>query len=66
MHKYQPLKFVLRSIAGLHSETFLNELFVFDKPSYMTRRSTFNLIKTPNSKGKVQRASISYIGAELF
>ena len=33
LHVYELLKIVLRSIAGLHSETFLNEFSVFDKPS---------------------------------
>ena len=65
LHVYELLKFGLRSIAGLHSETFLNELFVFDKPSYMTRRSNFNLMKIPNFQSKIQRASISYRGAKL-
>ena len=63
---YELLNFVLRSIAGLHSETVLNELFGLNKPSYMTRRSTFNLMKIPNFKSKIQRASISYRGAKLF
>ena len=66
LHVYELLKLVLRSVAGLHSETFLNELFVFDKPSYMTRRSNLNLMKFPYFKSKIQRASISYRGAKLF
>ena len=63
---YELLKFVLRSMARLHSKTFLNEPFVFDKPSYMNRRSTFNLTKIPNLLNKIQRTSISYRGAKLF
>ena len=55
LHIFQLLKFALQSIAELHSETFLNEFFVFDKPSYMTRRSNFNLIKFPRFKNKIQR-----------
>ena len=66
LHVYELLKLVLRSKAGLHPETFLNELFVFDKPSFMIRRSTFNLMKIPNFKRKFQRNSISYRGAKLF
>ena len=66
LHVYELLKFVLQSLAGLHSETFLNELFVFDKPSYMTRRSNLNLMKIPNFRSKTQRASISYRGAKRF
>ena len=66
LHVYELLKVVLQSIAGLHSETFLNELFVFDKPSYMTRSSNLNLMKIPNFKSKIRRASISYRGAMLF
>ena len=56
LHMYELLKFVLRSIAGLHSETFLNEHFVFDKPSYMTRRSNLNLMKILSFKSKIQKA----------
>ena len=56
----------MRSIAGLHSETFLNEFFVFDKQSYMTRRSALNLMKNPYFKSETQRASISNRGAKLF
>ena len=66
LHVYELLKLVLRSIAGLHSQTFLNELFVFDKPSYMTRRSNLNLMKIPNFESKIQRATIIYRGAKLF
>ena len=32
----------------------------------MTRRSNLNLMKIRNFKSKIQRASISYRGAELF
>ena len=55
---YELLKFVWRSIAGLHSETFSNELFVFDKPSYVTRRSTYILMKIPYFKSKIQKVQL--------
>ena len=66
LHVYEFLNFFVQPIAEQHSETFLNELFVFDKPLYMIRRSTFNLIKIPNFKSKIQRTSIIYRGAKLF
>ena len=66
LHVYELLKFVLRSMARLPSETFLNKLFVFDKQSYMTRRSIFKLMKIPNFESKNQIASISYRETNLF
>ena len=32
----------------------------------MTRRSNFNLMKSPNFKSKIQRVSISYRAIKLF
>ena len=63
---YELLKFVLRSIAELHSENFWNELFVFDIPSYMTKRSTLDLMKVPSLKSKIRRASFNCRGAQHF
>ena len=40
LHIYELLKFVLRSVNQLHSETFLNDLFVFEKPK-ITRSDAF-------------------------
>ena len=66
LHVYELLKFVQRSIAELHSENFWNELFVFDIPSYMTKKSTLDLMKVPNLKSKIRRDSFNCRGAKRF
>ena len=66
LHVYELLKFVLRSVSGLHSEEFLNELFKFEIPTYRTRRANSELMKIPNLKTKMQRMSISYRGTKLY
>ena len=46
LYIYELLKFVLRSLNQLHSETFSNDLFVFEKPK-ITRSDAFCLLNEP-------------------
>ena len=59
------MKFVLRSVKNLHSESMLNNLFSFET-SRNTRRSSLSLINEQCWKQKRQRQSIIYRATNLF
>ena len=65
-HIYELLKFVLKSLKRMHSETYLNELFEYEHSTRNTRRSTKNYLKVPSFKTQFERYSISYRCARLF
>ena len=65
-HIYELLKFVLKLLKKMHSETYLNELFEYEHSIRNTRRSTKNYLKTPSFKTQFERSSISYRCAKLF
>ena len=65
-HIYELLKFVLKSLKKMHSETYLNDLFVYEHSTRNTRRSTKNYLKIPSFKTQFERCSISYRCAKLF
>ena len=65
LHIYELLKFVLRSIHGLHSENFLNNMFCFNKKK-PTRSDSLNLLHEPLCKKKIERLSIKYRATKLF
>ena len=53
LHLYKLLKFVLQSLWGLHSESYLNEMFLFEKPN-ITRRSNTGFLKVPSYRKKLK------------
>ena len=65
-HIYELLKFVLKSLKKMHSETYLNDLFEYEHGTTKTRRSTKNYLKLPSFKTQFERFSISYRCAKLF
>ena len=65
-HIYELLKFVLKSLKKMHSESYLNELFEYEHSTRNTRRSTKNYLKIPSFKTQFERSSISYRCAKLF
>ena len=65
-HIYELLKFVLKSLKKMHSETYLNELFEYEHSTRNTRRSNKNYLKIPSFKTQFERSSISYRCAKLF
>ena len=51
----------------MHAESFLNNLFSFEKTSiYSTRISTENFLSVPMTKNKIQRCSIKYRGSKRY
>ncbi len=50
LYVYELLKFVLRSLNNMHSDNGLNDLFSFETPSRVTRRSQKRFLKVPSSK----------------
>ena len=66
LHVYELLKFVLRSINSFHSESFLNNLFVFNNRQRQTRNSKYNLLLEPLCKKRFERFSIRYRACKLF
>ena len=67
LYVYELVKFFSRSILKMHAESFLNNLFSFEKTSiYSTRRSTKNYLSVPMTKNKLQRCSIKYRGSKLY
>ena len=65
LHLYELLKFVLRSLWGLHSESYLNEMFVFEKPN-ITRRSNTGFFQVPSYRKKIERNSVKCRAIKLF
>ena len=47
LHLYELLKFVLRALNGLHSESFCNDMFSYNYSKVTTRLSKSNLIAQP-------------------
>ena len=46
-HLYEILKFVLKSVIGVHNDSFLNDLFVFQNAKIATRNSDSSLLFGP-------------------
>ena len=65
-HIYELLKFVLKSLKKMHSETYLRELFEYEHNTRNTIRSTKNYLKIPLFKKQFERSSVSYRCARLF
>ena len=57
-HLYELLKFVLKSVIGVHNDSFLNDLFVFQNAKRATRTSDSSLLFEPFCKRKIERFSI--------
>ena len=66
LHVYELLKFVLRSINKLHSESFLNNLFEFENPLRGTRRGKLNMLKETFRKRLFEKHSLAYRGSRLY
>ena len=66
LHIYELLKFVLRSIKGLHTEDTLNNMFEFETSHIHTRSSKLRLLKVKLCRTKMERNSIYYRSAKLF
>ena len=65
LHLYELLKFVLPSLWGLHSESYLNEMFVFEKPNII-RRSNTGFVKVPSYRKKVERNFVKCRAIKLY
>ena len=66
LHIYELIKFVLKSINGLHQQYFCNNLFQFKSNDRKTRSGMVNLPKEPFCKKKLERNSICFRGAKLY
>ena len=66
LHVYELLKFVLRSINKLHSESFLNNSFEFENPLRETRRGKLNMLKETFRKRLFEKHSLAYRGSRLY
>ena len=60
LHFYELLKFVLRSLRELHSESYLNEMFVLEKPN-ITRRFNTGFLKVPSYRKKLKGILLSAV-----
>ena len=65
-HLYELLKFVLKTVIGVHNDSFLNDLFVFQNAKRATRNSDSSLLFEPFCKRKNERFSIRYRACKLF
>ena len=65
-HLYGLLKFVFKSVIGVHNDSFLNDLFVFQNAKTATRSSDSSLLFEPFFKRKIERFSIRYRACKLF
>ena len=65
LHLYELLKFVLRSRWGLHSESYLNEMSVYEKPN-ITRHSNTGFLKVPSYRKKIERNSVKCRAINLY
>ena len=63
---YELTKFVLRSLSNLHSESFLNSLFIERNHLVATRSATRSLLQVPRVRTRLQKSSLKYRGAVLF
>ena len=66
LHRYELLKFVLKSLNGLHTEKYLNYMFQLERSGESTRRASLRLLKIPNSKTKMEQNSIRHRASLLF
>ena len=67
LYVYELLKFLLRSVLSLHSESYLNYIFTFkNQDAYLTRRSSTGVMAMPAAKNKFQRVSLKNRGTNLF
>ena len=67
LHIYELLKFVMKSVNKMHTDTYLNELFFFESRSNnSTRRSSKWFLKVPKCKRNSERNSLRYRGAKLL
>ena len=66
LHLYELLKFVLRALNGLHSESFCNDMFSYNYSKVTTRLSKSNLIAQPKCRNKLERFSIKLRASKLY
>ena len=67
LHIYELLKFVIKSVNKMHTDTYLNEFFSFEPRSNNSfRRSLKWFLKVPKCKRKFERNSWRYRGAKLL
>ena len=66
MYIYELLKFVLKLLSNIHSESFCNELFDPYIAEKETRQKAANLLKTALCKRKIKRYSIKFRCIKLY
>ena len=66
MHIYELLKFVLKSLSNIHSESFCNERFHPYIAEKETRQKAANFLKIPLCKRKIERYSIKFRCIKLY
>ena len=65
LHIYELLKLVLKSLSGLHRESYLNSLFSFS-PSRPTRSASKTLLMEPSCKRMIEKRSVKFRASKLF
>ena len=65
-HLFELLNFVLKSVMGVHNDSFLNDLLVFQNAKRATRNSDSSHLFEPFCKRKIERFSIRYRACKLF
>ena len=65
LHIYELLKFVLKAINNLHSQTYCNNLYT-KKSHQVTRKGGLMLLKEPLCKQRIKYHSIASRGARLY
>ena len=67
LHVYELLKFMIKSVNKLHTDTYLNDLFSCESQStHLTRGSMKWLLKIPRCKWKHEQNSVRFWSAKLF
>ena len=59
------MKLVLKSLSGLHRESYLNSLFSFS-PSRPTQSASKTLLMEPSCKRMIEKRSVKFRASKLF
>ena len=65
LHIYELLKLVLKSLSGLHCESYLNSLFSFS-PSRPKRSASKTFLMEPSCKRMIEKRSVKFRASKLF
>ena len=65
LHIYELLKVVMKSMSGLHRESYLNSLFSFS-PLRPTRSASKTLLMEPSCRRMIEKRSVKFRASKLF